>query len=150
VCVSVGKELAPFLGLEIPQGLDQYLENGRGKKDGRGIYTWEDGKPKKPEVDPDYKAADDLTDRMILPMLNEAVACLNEGVVDEPDLLDAGVIFGTGFAPFRGGPIQYIRETGAHTLLERLQALESTHGARFSAREGWDDPRLAGESAEEA
>jgi 3-hydroxyacyl-CoA dehydrogenase / enoyl-CoA hydratase / 3-hydroxybutyryl-CoA epimerase len=145
VCVSVGKELAPFLGLEIPQGLDQYLENGRGKKDGRGIYTWEDGKPQKPEVDPDYKAAHDITDRMILPMVNEAVACLHEGVVDEADLLDAGVIFGTGFAPFRGGPIQYIRETGATALLERLQVLEAAHGERFSARDGWDDPRLAGD-----
>ena len=85
----------------------------RGKKDGQGLYTWENGKPKKPEVPKDYVAPDDLEDRLILPLLNEAVACLHDGVVADADLLDAGVIFGTGFAPFRGGPIQYIRDTGA-------------------------------------
>ena len=94
--------------------LDELARGGkRGKKDGQGLYTWEDGKPQKPEVDPkDYVAPEDLEDRLILPLLNEAVACLHDGVVDDADLLDAGVIFGTGFAPFRGGPIQYIRDTG--------------------------------------
>ncbi len=144
VCVSVGQELAPFLGLETPPGLADRLEDGkRGKKDGRGFYVWEDGRPKKPEVDPKYVPADDITDRMILPMVNEAVACLHDGVVDEADLLDAGVIFGTGFAPFRGGPIQYVRETGVAAVRERLDALEKAHGERFRARDGWDDPRLA-------
>ncbi len=144
VCVSVGRELAPFLGLQVPAGLEDRLEDGkRGKKDGQGIYLWEDGKPKKPEVDPHYRAADDVTDRMILPMINEAVACLHDEVVDDVDLLDAGVIFGTGFAPFRGGPIQYIRDTGVDELRQRLSALEQRYGDRFRARDGWDDPRLA-------
>ncbi|KGI77469.1 3-hydroxyacyl-CoA dehydrogenase NAD-binding domain-containing protein [Oleiagrimonas soli] len=147
VCVSVGKELAPFLGLQIPPGMEDRLEDGkRGKKDGRGFYVWEDGKPKKPDVDADYKAADDITDRMILPMVNEAVACLHDGVVDEADLLDAGVIFGTGFAPFRGGPIQYVRETGVDELRERLQTLARSHGDRFRPREGWDLPLLREQS----
>lgn len=144
VCVSVGRELAPHLGLEVPPGLGDRIEDGkRGKKDGRGFYVWEDGKPSKPEVDPDYTPADDITDRMILPMLNEAVACLHDGVVDEEDLLDAGVIFGTGFAPFRGGPIRYIRETGVQAVRGRLNALREAHGDRFKERDGWDDPRLA-------
>jgi 3-hydroxyacyl-CoA dehydrogenase/enoyl-CoA hydratase/3-hydroxybutyryl-CoA epimerase len=144
VCVSVGRELAPYLGLEVPPGLGDRIEDGkRGKKDGRGFYVWEDGKPGKPEVEPDYAPADDITDRMILPMLNEAVACLHDGVVDEEDLLDAGVIFGTGFAPFRGGPIRYIRETGVQTVRGRLNALREAHGDRFKERDGWDDPRLA-------
>jgi 3-hydroxyacyl-CoA dehydrogenase/enoyl-CoA hydratase/3-hydroxybutyryl-CoA epimerase len=81
---------------------------------------------------------------LILPLLNEAVAALHDGVVEDADLLDAGVIFGTGFAPFRGGPIQYIRETGADALLARLSALRSSHGERFSARPGWDSPMLRG------
>src|SRR5690606_39346004 len=84
----------------------------RGKKDGQGLYAWENGKPKKPEVPRDYKAPADLEDRLVLPLVNEAVAALHEGVVADADLLDAGVIFGTGFAPFRGGPIQYVRESG--------------------------------------
>jgi 3-hydroxyacyl-CoA dehydrogenase/enoyl-CoA hydratase/3-hydroxybutyryl-CoA epimerase len=83
-------------------------------------------------------APPDLEDRLVLPLLNEAVAALHDGVVADADLLDAGVIFGTGFAPFRGGPIQYIREAGARALLDRLRALQSRHGERFAPRPGWD------------
>ena len=71
-------------------------------------------------------------------MLNEAVACLHDGVVADAELLDAGVIFGTGFAPFRGGPIQYIRDTGTEPLLAKLKALQDKHGDRFAPRPGWD------------
>ncbi|AND68282.1 3-hydroxyacyl-CoA dehydrogenase [Dyella thiooxydans] len=143
VCASVGKELAPFLGLELPPGIEDRLEAGkRGKKDGAGLYLWEDGKPKKPEVDPDYTPAADLQDRMILPMVNEAVACLAENVVDDADLLDAGVIFGTGFAPFRGGPIAYARSEGVEALKGRLEKLARVHGIRFTPKAGWDLPEL--------
>jgi len=62
--------------------------------------------------------------------------------VADADLLDAGVIFGTGFAPFRGGPIQYIRATGADALVERLKVLQQRHGDRFAPRPGWDDAVL--------
>lgn len=143
VAASVGKELGPFLGLEIPPGLDTLLDAGkRGKKTGEGFYRWENGKPIKPEVDAKYQAPDDIEDRMILPMVNEAVACLHDGVVDDADLCDAGVIFGTGFAPFRGGPIQYIRETGVETIKARLAKLAASHGERFAPRPGWDNPAL--------
>jgi 3-hydroxyacyl-CoA dehydrogenase/enoyl-CoA hydratase/3-hydroxybutyryl-CoA epimerase len=144
VCASVGRELAPFLGLELPPGLDDKLEAGkRGKKDGQGLYVWQDGKPQKPEVPQDYVTPPDLADRMILPMVNEAIACLADGVVDDADLLDAGVIFGTGFAPFRGGPIQYTRSEGADKLKARLEELAQRHGDRFKPKKGWDDPTLA-------
>ncbi|MEO5629297.1 MAG: 3-hydroxyacyl-CoA dehydrogenase NAD-binding domain-containing protein [Thermomonas sp.] len=143
VASGVGGELAPFLGLPIPVALQTPPEQGkRGKKDGQGLYRWENGKPQKPEVASDYKAPDDLQDRLILPLLNEAVACLHDGVVADAELLDAGVIFGTGFAPFRGGPIQYIRETGVDALLTRLKALQDAHGERFAPRHGWDSPAL--------
>jgi 3-hydroxyacyl-CoA dehydrogenase/enoyl-CoA hydratase/3-hydroxybutyryl-CoA epimerase len=79
-----------------------------------------------------------LQDRLILPFLNEAVACLHDGVVADADLLDAGVIFGTGFAPFRGGPIAYIRSEGAAGLKARLETLAQRHGPRFAPRPGWD------------
>jgi 3-hydroxyacyl-CoA dehydrogenase / enoyl-CoA hydratase / 3-hydroxybutyryl-CoA epimerase len=144
VCVSVGKELAPFLGLEVPLGLDDKIEAGkRGKKDGQGLYVWQDGKPEKPEVDKDYTMPPDLQERMILPMVNEAVACLADRVVDDADLLDAGVIFGTGFAPFRGGPIQYARSEGVDKLKARLEQLAQRYGERFSPKNGWDNPALA-------
>jgi 3-hydroxyacyl-CoA dehydrogenase/enoyl-CoA hydratase/3-hydroxybutyryl-CoA epimerase len=144
VCVSVGKELAPFLGLELPPGTDERLEAGkRGKKDGQGFYEWQDGKPQKPEVDKDYVTPPDVQDRMILSMVNEAVACLADGVVEDADLLDAGVIFGTGFAPFRGGPIQHVRSVGADTLKSKLQRLAERYGDRFTPKNGWDHPALA-------
>jgi 3-hydroxyacyl-CoA dehydrogenase/enoyl-CoA hydratase/3-hydroxybutyryl-CoA epimerase len=143
VAAGVGAELAPFLGLEIPAALATPPEAGkRGKKDGQGLYTWENGKAKKPAIPADYKAPDDLEDRLILPFLNEAVSALHEGVVADAELLDAGVIFGTGFAPFRGGPIQYIRDTGVEVLLGRLKALEAKYGARFAPRPGWDNAAL--------
>ena len=142
VAAGVGKELAPFLGLQIPAALATVEQDKRGKKDGQGIYKWENGRAVKPEVAKDYQAPGDLEDRLILPLLNEAVACLHEGVVADADLLDAGVIFGTGFAPFRGGPIQYIRSAGADGLVEKLKVLQARHGDRFAPRPGWDLPVL--------
>ena len=139
VAASVGKIMAEFLNLPIPSGLDGLLASGkRGRKDGQGFYTWENGRAKKPEVPKDYKAPEDLTDRLVLAFVNEAVACLQEGVVADADLLDAGVIFGTGFAPFRGGPIQYARSEGAAKLKARLEQLAGRHGPRFNPRPGWD------------
>lgn len=144
VAAGVGAELAPFLGLTVPAALASQAEPGkRGKKDGQGLYKWENGKAVKPELPKDYLAPSDLEDRLILPLLNEAVACLHDGVVSDADLLDAGVIFGTGFAPFRGGPIQYVRQTGADVLLERLKQLQARYGDRFAPRPGWDSPALA-------
>ncbi|HVB84118.1 MAG TPA: 3-hydroxyacyl-CoA dehydrogenase NAD-binding domain-containing protein [Rhodanobacteraceae bacterium] len=143
VAASVGKELGPFLGLDIPAGLEPLLAAGkRGKKDGQGFYVWREGKPVKPALDPKYTAPDDLEDRMILPLVNEAVACLADGVVADADLLDAGVIFGTGFAPFRGGPIAHIRAVGAAALRSRLEMLAARHGPRFAPKRGWDAAAL--------
>ena len=139
VAASVGRILAPFLGLDLPEGIDAKLAAGkRGKKDGEGLYVWTGGRAVKPEIPAGYSAPDDLEDRLLLPLVNEAVACLADGVVDSEDLLDAGVIFGTGFAPFRGGPLRYIRDTGAAVLLARLAALQTRHGARFAPRHGWE------------
>ena len=143
VAASVGKELGPFLGVEIPAGLDELIAAGkRGKKTGEGLYKWENGKPVKPEVDPNYQAPADITERMILPMLNEAVACLHDGVVEDADLLDAGVIFGTGFAPFRGGPIQHIRSEGAAKIKAQLAELAGKYGNRFAPKPGWESGAL--------
>lgn len=98
VAAGVGAELAPFLHLPIPAALATVEPGKRGKKDGQGLYKWENGRAVKPEVASGYEAPADLEDRLILPLLNEAVACLHDGVVADADLLDAGVIFGTGFA----------------------------------------------------
>jgi len=75
----------------------------------------------------------------MLRFLNEAVACLREEVVANKDHLDAGVIFGTGFAPFHGGPINYIESTGTSALLGTLEALHSQNGNRFKPDPGWQN-----------
>ena len=75
VAAGVGQELAPYLGLPIPASLSTPPQPGqRGRKDGRGLYRWEHGKAVKPEVPKDYRAPADLEDRLVLPLLNEAVA----------------------------------------------------------------------------
>jgi 3-hydroxyacyl-CoA dehydrogenase/enoyl-CoA hydratase/3-hydroxybutyryl-CoA epimerase len=147
VAASVGKIMAQFHGQPLPAAFN--VEAGkRGKKDGQGLYKWvqteKGSKAVKPEVAKDYQVPSDLEDRLILPLLNEAVACLHDGVVSDSDLLDAGVIFGTGFAPFRGGPIEYIKATGADALVEKLKTLQGRHGDRFAPRPGWDSPTLRG------
>ena len=122
-----------------PTDIDKLVEQGRlGRKSGHGYYQWEDGKAVKPPSNGAPVPAD-LEDRLILPMVNEAVACLSEGVVANADLLDAGVIFGTGFAPFRGGPINYARERGTDAVVASLRELANGHGERFTPHSGWSD-----------
>ena len=70
-------------------------------------------------------------------MVNECVACLREQVVDDADLLDAGVVFGTGFAPFRGGPLNYARTRGVPAVVARLDELAARYGERFRPDAGW-------------
>ena len=80
---------------------------------------------------------EDLADRLILALVNECVACLRERIVEDADLIDAGVIFGTGFAPFRGGPLTYARARGIDACTARLDGLARRYGARFSPDAGW-------------
>jgi len=136
VASHVGRILADAFGMPVPKGTASLIAAGHlGRKSGRGYYEWRDGKPVKPVTQ--GRAPDDLTDRLILQYLNEAVACLREGVVEDADLLDAGMIFGTGFAPFRGGPLHYARARGTAAIVARLEQLAATHGPRFKPDAGW-------------
>jgi 3-hydroxyacyl-CoA dehydrogenase/enoyl-CoA hydratase/3-hydroxybutyryl-CoA epimerase len=136
VAMHVGEILAEAFGKPVPKGTVALVEAGKlGRKAGRGYYEWRDGKPVKPPAG--SAAPVDLEDRLILQYLNEAVACLREGVVEDADLLDAGMIFGTGFAPFRGGPLHYARMRGVTAIVARLEQLAATHGPRFRPDAGW-------------
>ncbi len=138
VCLHVGRILAQAFGREAPNQIAALVEAKQlGRKSGRGLYEWRDGKAVKPERTGAPPA--DLEDRLILPMLNDAVACLREKVIEDADLLDGGVIFGTGFAPFRGGPIYYARARGPAGIVKGLQALETRYGSRFRPDAGWRD-----------
>jgi len=108
ICLAAGKSLAKPGSTEadIPQVLANKVALGHlGKKTGQGIYRYENGKPVKGQPDA-YDQA--LVESLIEPYLLEAQAALADKVVADAELVDAGLIFGTGFAPFRGGPIQYL------------------------------------------
>jgi 3-hydroxyacyl-CoA dehydrogenase/enoyl-CoA hydratase/3-hydroxybutyryl-CoA epimerase len=128
--------LKETLGVEPPERLGQMVLAGDlGAKTGQGFYKFKKNRPIKAKDFPPPDA--DLRDRLILAMVNEAMACLDDGVVEDRDLLDAGVIFGTGFAPFRGGPIRYALDCGIEDIVSRLEALVERHGPRFTPRPGW-------------
>jgi 3-hydroxyacyl-CoA dehydrogenase/enoyl-CoA hydratase/3-hydroxybutyryl-CoA epimerase len=106
ICLAAGKSLAKGVS-EPPKWLADKVALGQlGKKTGQGIYHWADGKAVKAQPD----AYDQrLIDSLVEPYLHEAAAAVKEGIVADAELADAGLIFGTGFAPFRGGPLHYLK-----------------------------------------
>jgi len=138
VAADVGAIIAAELGRPAPDltRLKEKVTAGKlGRKSGEGFYVWRDGKAMKPPSA--ATPPPDLIDRLILVLVNECVACLREQVVDEPDLIDAAVIFGAGFAPFRGGPLAYARSRGTRVVEDRLAELAGRYGPRFQPDPGW-------------
>ena len=137
VALAVGRILAEAFGREPPTGIEELVATGRlGRKTGHGLYEWHDGKPHRGQ--PSGPPPADLQDRLVLQLVNEAVACLREGVVEDAGLMDAGAVFGIGFAPFRGGPIRYVQERGVDAVVARLKELESRYGPRFRPDAGFE------------
>ncbi len=112
ICIAAGKSLAAASAaagqpVTVPKQLERLVAAGHlGKKTGRGYYAWREGKAVKGAPD---AVPEELVERLIAPYLKEAQAAVAEGVVADADLADAGLIFGTGFAPFRGGPLNYLK-----------------------------------------
>ena len=137
VCKSVATILSGGETLELPGKMQALVDNTQlGKKTGQGFYKWSKGRPIK-DKKASYGNLQELQDRMVMRFLNEATACKREKVVEGDGLIDAGIIFGTGFAPFRGGPLHYIQEQGSSELTARLSQLEDRYGSRFAADEAW-------------
>lgn len=127
---------------DIPGNISELVEKEHlGVKSGRGFYTYDDGEPDKDDLDDDDLDAEVLAhmaDRLILPLLNACAALIREGVVSDPDQIDAALIFGAGFAPFRGGPMAYARERGVKSVVAELKTLQSECKAkRFKPDDGW-------------
>jgi 3-hydroxyacyl-CoA dehydrogenase/enoyl-CoA hydratase/3-hydroxybutyryl-CoA epimerase len=139
VILHVGEIITRDLRRDEPPMVAQLramvAERRLGRKTGAGFYEWKDGKVQKPAAI--GSVPEDLADRLVLSLVNECVACLREGVVADADLIDAGVVFGTGFAPFRGGPLHYAERRGVAAVVARLQDLAARHGRRFQPDPGW-------------
>ncbi|HTX04737.1 MAG TPA: 3-hydroxyacyl-CoA dehydrogenase NAD-binding domain-containing protein [Steroidobacteraceae bacterium] len=139
VAAHVGEIIASELGRPGPDltRLRELIALGKlGRKSGAGFYLWKDGKPVKSAASAEAPPRE-LIDRLILVLVNECVACLREQIAEDADLVDAAVIFGTGFAPFRGGPLTYARSRGVAAVVERLEELATRYGTRFQPDSGW-------------
>lgn len=139
VCLHVGTIVADALGKATPDlaPLKELIAAGKlGKKSGEGLYQWVSDKPQRASTAGVPPA--DLQDRLMLILANECVAALREALVDREEFIDAGVIFGAGYAPFRGGPLQAARQRGIEECVQRLQELAARYGARFTPDPGWE------------
>ena len=151
VGVDVGAKIMPILVDELgarfqgPDVFDTLLnDNRKGRKSGKGFYTY---KGKKKEVDksvykllkvtPEAKMAEaDIALRCVLPMLNEAVRCLDDGIIRSARDGDIGAIFGIGFSPFLGGPFRYMDQFGIKELVEKMNEFAQKYGDRFAPCDG--------------
>lgn len=142
ICLHVAASMQEALSdrvADIPARLREKVEAGEtGRKAGRGFYDWSDGTPKpKSEKAPPA----DIEDRLFLPMLDACAACLRNGIVGSPEEADAAMIFATGFAPFRGGPMHYAQSRGHAEVASALERLAAQHGPRFNPDPYWREGR---------
>lgn len=145
VAVKAGEVLqAAFPERMKAAGDEALVAAGRlGRKSGKGFYEYEDGSRRDPSkeayslvgVRPAQESPvsrEGIEARLVLPMINEAAFCLEEGVVTRPEKLDLAMIFGTGFPPFRGGLLKYADSLGAVRVLALLENLAARFGPRFA------------------
>jgi len=131
ICISVANNLSSHYGFEVPSILKDKVDNKKlGVKTGEGFYSYKKSHPIKIK-DFSVNNLDVIAKRLTLRLINEAYACLNEGIVDDKDMLDAGVIFGTGFAPFTGGPLNYANKIGEDIIKQDMLELSQHIGSRF-------------------
>ncbi|HJX16580.1 MAG TPA: 3-hydroxyacyl-CoA dehydrogenase NAD-binding domain-containing protein [Acidiferrobacterales bacterium] len=137
ICLSVAEELAGPLGIEVPRRLrDEVAAGHLGKKSGRGFYSY-DKQGKARNRGRRGVTQVPITERLILRMVNESVACLREGVVTDLDSIDAGMVYGTGFAPYLGGPMRYAETLGDVGICSTLRRLTQEYNKRFEPDAGW-------------
>lgn len=143
ICLAVGDMLRSKFGDLLPPTpawlRDKVAKGELGRKTGKGFYVWRHGKAENTPASPSVREpSDEMIDRLVLPISNVCVACLREGIVENPDAVDGAMIFGTGYAPFRGGPLNYARTRGAANVASSLRALAAKFGDRFTPDAGWD------------
>ncbi|MEZ4929822.1 MAG: 3-hydroxyacyl-CoA dehydrogenase NAD-binding domain-containing protein [Chitinophagales bacterium] len=141
--LSKGRE-----GFEANDATTKMFKDGRlGKKNMKGFYKYEmkNGRAKKAGIDPDaYKyfkgngskelAIEEIQDRALLLMINEAVMCLEEGIIRNTQDGNLAAVFGIGFLPFTGGPFRYVDQQGADKIVARMEELQAKYGVKFKPR----------------
>jgi len=138
VVLAAAGRMSREFSFDVPATLREKVTAGQlGRKTGRGFYVYKAGKRLHPRHARYAGDRQRLEKRLILRLINETVACLREAVVEDAELLDAGIVFGTGFAPFRGGPLHYRDAYGRKAMRDELRALEDSYGHRFAADPGW-------------
>jgi len=114
VCMNVVTLLGGESSAKEAALLQEKVHAGElGRKSGQGFYVWEKGKPKRADMDTSQYALEEITESLLQPYFEECESALADGIVEDADVVDAGMIFGTGFAPFRGGPLHYLKQKGA-------------------------------------
>jgi len=146
VANKVSDILLQGLGARVkPSGLlgALYKKGYYGKKNGKGFYLYEGKKRNGPDTSVyqmltapptggEKMGQDEIVDRAVLLMIKEAALCLEEKIIDRPDLLDAALIFGIGFPPFRGGLLRYADRLGLKIVIGKLEAYSKKYGERFT------------------
>ena len=139
ICLSVANNLASPMHLSVPEKLKSLVSQGLlGLKIDQGFYRYKNSKPLADTALTRISNEQLITDRLLFRLFNESVSCLENKVVDNADLLDAGIIFGTGFAPFLGGPLHYIEQQGIQVMDNKLINLSQHYGERFKPVHGWE------------
>jgi 3-hydroxyacyl-CoA dehydrogenase/enoyl-CoA hydratase/3-hydroxybutyryl-CoA epimerase len=153
VGIDVGAKISPILEKELgerfqaPSAFAKLLNDDRkGRKNGKGFYQYGPKAKKGKLVDESIygvlgvinasnKDGKEISERCTIQMLNEAVRCLEEGIIACPRDGDIGAIFGIGFPPFLGGPFRYMDTLGAAHVVARLEHYQKQHGERFAPSE---------------
>jgi 3-hydroxyacyl-CoA dehydrogenase/enoyl-CoA hydratase/3-hydroxybutyryl-CoA epimerase len=147
VGIDVGAKVAKILHgafgdrMAPPDALQKVVDAGRlGRKNGKGFYTYDEKEKRVDETVYDLVPGgrrrkridhDEIRERVVLQMVNEAIRCLGEGILRSARDGDVGAVFGLGFPPFRGGPFRYADKLGTRDLLARMEKLRARHGDRF-------------------